>query len=235
MIEVDRLTRVFPGRSRPAVDDVSFSVGQGEVVALVGRNGAGKTSLLDVLATLLLPSRGRARVAGHDVEREAPAVRRAVGYGGTEPRGFYTRLTARQNLAFFAALHPGITDVAARIRELADALELHALLDLPVRTCSDGMQQRVVIARALLGSPRVLLLDEPARALDVIAREQVAQVIRDRLSAGSLGAVLYATHDLESLPDACTRMLVMTGGRLVHDGPPDAAIAKRLLAAEGAA
>lgn len=235
MIVTDHLTRRFPGRAAPAVDEVSFRAGRGEAIALMGRNGAGKTSLLDVLATLLLPSSGRATIDGRDVVAEPEAVRRLVGYAGSGPRGFYIRLTARQNLRFFAALHPDVTDVDARVAELTERLGLGAFIDAPVRTCSDGMQQRLVIARALIGRPRLVLLDEPARALDVVARDVVAGVLRDLLSEGAIETVLQATHDLDALPGLATRVLVMDRGRLVHDGPPEAARVRTLLAAGGRA
>lgn len=235
MIVADHLTRRFPGREAPAVDDVSFRVGSGEAVALMGRNGAGKTSLLDVFATLLLPSSGRAAIGGCDVAREPDAVRRLVGYAGSGPRGFYIRLTARQNLRFFAALHPAVADADARVAELTDQLGLGPFIDAPVRTCSDGMQQRLVIARALVGRPRVVLLDEPARALDVVARAMMARVLRDLLAQGAIETVLHATHDLDALPDLATRVLVMDRGRCAYDGPPEAARVRALLATGGRA
>ena len=232
MIAARALTRTFPGRTTPALDGVSFSIGAGEIVALAGRNGAGKTSLLDVLSTLLLPSSGEASIAGFDVARRPGDVRRHVGYAVSGPRGLYTRLTARQNLEFFAALHPQLADPRARVEELVTLLGLEPFIDEHVRACSDGMQQRIVIARALLGRPRALLLDEPARALDPIARRTIGQVVDTLVRSGEVGAVLYATHDLEALAASATRALVLSRGRLVYDGAPDTAAVSRLLEAE---
>ena len=229
MIAARELTRVFPGREVPALDRVSFSIGAGEIVALAGRNGAGKTTLLDVLSTLLLPSSGEASIAGCDVARRPNDARRHVGYAVSGPRGLFTRLTTRQNLEFFAALHPRIADPKARVDELAALLGLEPFIDHHVRACSDGMQQRMVIARALLGRPSALLLDEPARALDPVARREVGGVIDGLVRRGEVGAVLYATHDLDAIAGTASRALVLSRGRLVYDGAPDGAAIAPLL------
>ena len=229
MIDVRQLTRTFPGSSIPALDGLSFTIGRGEVVALAGRNGAGKTSLLDVIGTLLLPSAGEAIVAGFDVACRASDVRRHIGYAMAGARGLYTRLTVRQNLQFFAALHPQAHEPHARVDEVADLLQLGPFIDQPVRVCSDGMLQRIVLARALLGRPSILLLDEPARALDPVARRHIGGVIDGLLKAGDVGAVLYATHDLEAIEGSATRALVLSRGRLVYDGAPHCAEIARLL------
>ncbi len=228
MIEVRRLTRTFPDKAEPALDCITFAIGRGEVAALAGRNGAGKTTLLDVLATLLLPSAGEAIVAGFDVARRAADVRRHTGYAMAGARGLYTRLTVRQNLEFFAALHPHV-DARARVDDVIARLQLEPFIDQPVRVCSDGMLQRIVLARALLGRPSVLLLDEPARALDPVARRHIGGVIEGLVKAGDVGAVLYATHDLEAIEGAATRALVLSRGRLVYDGAPAASEIARLL------
>ena len=229
MIAARELTRAFPGREVPALDRVSFTIGAGEIVALAGRNGAGKTTLLDVLSTLLLPSTGEARIAGVDVARRPDDARRHVGYAVSGPRGLYTRLTARQNLDFFAALHPQIADPKGRVGEIVTLLRLEPFIDQHVRACSDGMQQRIVIARALLGRPRALLLDEPARALDPVARREVGGVIDALVRRGEVGAVLYATHDLDAIAGSATRALVLSRGRLVYDGLPDGSAIAPLL------
>jgi ABC-2 type transport system ATP-binding protein len=220
MIDVRGLVRSFPGRAARALDDVSFSIEAGEIVALAGRNGAGKTTLLDVLSTLLLPSAGTARVAGFDVVGQGRDVRRRAGYAMTGPRGFYTQLTGRHNLEFFAALHPQIPDPRARVAELVPMLDLSAFVDQRVRECSDGMQQRLVLARALLGRPDVLLLDEPTRALDAVARRGLSDLLASLLSSRAVKAVLYSTHDLDGDEMPARRRLLLDDGRLVSDGAP---------------
>ena len=222
MIEAAALSRAFPGRAERAIDNVSFSIGAGEIVALAGRNGAGKTTLLDVLSTLLLPSGGTARVAGVDIVRDPDAVRRRAAYAMAGPRGLFTRLSGRRNLEFYAALHPAIVDIGARVEELIALLNLGSVVDRPVWNCSDGMQQKLVLARTLLGDPSVLLLDEPMRALDSVARRQLTDIFERFAGGDAPGAVLYATHDLDERWSAASRTLVLSRGRLVFDGVPEA-------------
>lgn len=220
MIHVLQLTRTFPGAPAPALDDVSLSVGEGEIVAMAGRNGAGKTTLLDVLSTLILPSAGTAHVAGFDVEREAHAVRRHMGYAMTGARGLHLRLTGRRNLEFFAALHPQIDSPRARVAELVQLLDLGAYVDRQVVGCSEGMQQTLVLARALLGRPPVLLLDEPTRGLDPVARRRFLAILDSLMQSGELKAVLFATHEIDGGAARPGRTVVLSRGRIVFDGAP---------------
>ena len=235
MIEARGLSRTFPGAGAPALDHVSFTIRAGEIVALAGRNGAGKSTLLDVLSTLLLPSEGSARVAGFDVDRDAASVRRHAAYAMAGPRGLFTRLTGRRNLEFYGALHPQVADIRARIGELIVLLDLGSFIDRTVWNCSDGMQQKLVIARALIGRPSVLLLDEPMRALDSVARRRLTGILEGLVGSGALGAVLYATHDVDELSATASRTIVLSRGRVVFDGVPPAGAIAGLLEAEGGA
>lgn len=219
-VDVAGLTRGFPGRSAPALTEVSFTIEPGEIVALAGRNGAGKSTLLDVLSTLLLPTSGTVRIGGHDAVRHTMRARRLIGYAGAGNRGLYALLTARHNLEFYAALHPCLRDPRARVRELVGLIGLDEFADRQVRHLSDGMQQRVTIARALLGRPSVLLLDEPMRALDIGAAAELRDRIVSLARAGEVGAVVYATHDVAGGIPMGGRALVLQDGRLVHDGDP---------------
>jgi ABC-2 type transport system ATP-binding protein len=219
-IEAVALSRAFPGGRPPAVDGVTFSIAEAEIVALAGRNGAGKSTLLDVLSTLLLPSSGAARIAGHDLVTDTAAARRAMGFAPAGERGLYRLLTARQNLEFYAALHPSIRDARGRVAEVAELLGLADFADRQVRHLSDGMQQKVTIARALLGRPRVLLLDEPMRALDIHAARALRDAIVSLVQSRHVQAVLYATHDIEAGVPMGARALLLEAGRLVFDGDP---------------
>jgi ABC-2 type transport system ATP-binding protein len=234
VIQVDTPTRTFPDAPAPALARLSLSVGAGEIVAMAGRNGAGKTTLLDVLSTLLLPSAGTARVAGFDVERDANAVRRSIGYAMTGPRGLHMRLTGRRNLEFFAALHPQIASPRARVAELVQLLDLGAYVDRQVVGCSEGMQQTLVLARALLGRPPVLLLDEPTRGLDPVARRRFAATLDGLVRRGEVKAVLYATHEIEDAAAPSTRTILLSRGTIVFDGAPSRGQIADLLEAEGA-
>jgi ABC-2 type transport system ATP-binding protein len=196
-----------------ALADVDLEVEWGELVALVGPNGAGKTTLIRVLSTIVLPDSGRVQVAGHDVVHEGAQVRRAVGLDLGGERAWYWRLTGRQNLEFFAALEGSSRYEAQRIAStLLDDLGLADVGDRRVGRYSTGMRARLSLARALLGSPRVLLLDEPTASIDPIS----AAGFRDRLRAVArerrLG-VLVSTHDLREAAGA-DRVVALANGRV---------------------
>ncbi|HYO58028.1 ABC transporter ATP-binding protein [Archangium sp.] len=203
---------------RIALRGVSLEVRAGEVVALIGPNGAGKSTLLRILSGLLLPSAGTARVASRDVVRERPGCRREVGAALADDRGLSPRLTARQNLRFYAALY-GVPprEVDPRIAELAGTLEARRLLDREVRTLSTGEKARVVLMRALLHRPRVLLLDEVTRSLDPgAARRLRTRLLSDVAARGA--AVLFASHDLAEVEAVAHRVLLLDGGRIAAAG-----------------
>ncbi len=205
----------FRGAEVRALGAVSFAVAAGECVGVLGKNGAGKSTLLRCLAGLVSPSAGKASVAGHDCARGGPALRRAAAYLAAEPRSFAWRISGRANLEYFAALH-GMDRQAARRR----AAEVLALVELDgdraVSAMSAGQKQRLAIARALLGEPSALLLDEPGSSLDGEGAEILRREVRARLSRGA--SVLWATHRVEDLAGLAERVLVIDGGRLLHDG-----------------
>ena len=179
-----------------ALQDVSLSAAPGEVLVLVGPNGSGKTTLLKLVSTMLLPDAGRVAVAGADTVRDASRARRAVGFAVAAERSFYPRLTARENLAFFAVLD----DVprAERRERVEWTLERAGLSDAGdtlVMKFSSGMYQRLGIARALLKKPSVLLLDEPTRSLDPAAAARLWKLVRETAGAGS--TILLTTHHFD--------------------------------------
>ncbi len=204
---------------RPALRGVSFDIHAGEVVALIGPNGSGKSTLLRILSGLLLPDAGTARVASRDVVRERPQCRRDVGAALSDDRGLSPRLTPRQNLRFYAALYDvPRAEVDTRIDELAGALEARRILDREVRTLSSGQKARVVLMRALLHRPRVLLLDEVTRSLDPGAARRVrTRLVADAAARGT--AVLFASHDLAEVEAVAHRVLRLDGGRRLASGP----------------
>jgi ABC-type multidrug transport system ATPase subunit len=188
--------------------DVSLAVAPGEVVALVGPNGSGKSTLLRILATLVLPDAGTATVAGHDVVHDDVAVRRHTALVTTEDRSFSMRLTGRQNLELFAALHgvDSVDDALGRVGLSGAADDTYA-------TYSSGMRQRLALARGLMTSPRVLLLDEPFRALDDASAATLRDAIGDAAAGGA--CALVATHHLDELGSVCGRVVALDGGRVV--------------------
>ncbi|WP_392972666.1 ABC transporter ATP-binding protein [Streptomyces sp. LN245] len=221
-VETSGLRREYRTRRGPAVvalDDVSVSVEQGEVHGLLGPNGAGKSTLMKILSTVLLPTSGTGRVLGHDLATEHRRIRPLLGivFGGE--RGLYPRLTARQNLRYWAALY-GLTsrDGIARTDALLDELGLVGRADDRVETFSVGMRQRLHLARGIIGDPRVLLLDEPTNGLDPLAARQLRELIR-RL-AGEGRTVLLATHDLAEAEVLCDRVTMINHGRVVAAEAP---------------
>ena len=197
-----------------ALQDVSFSLQAGEVCVIMGPNGAGKTTLLRILSGILPPTSGTVVIKAQNIAHQTKTLRAEIGCAFGDRPGFYDRLTGRQNLMFFAALH-GLTTRAAtqRIRELADLIELDGL-ERPYQEQSAGMKQRLLLARALLHDPPLLLLDEPTKSLDVAYAQSLRQLIRDRLH-GSLGkTILFTTHQLEDMDQLAGRVAILSDGRL---------------------
>jgi ABC-2 type transport system ATP-binding protein len=196
-----------------ALDGVTVSVPSGTVCALVGRNGSGKSTLLRVLATLVLPDAGSALVDGYDVVGDDVGVRRCASLVTADDRSFSMRLTGRENLELFAGLHDA---PEGAVGEALARVDLDTAGDDVYATYSSGMRQRLALARALLASPSVLLLDEPFRALDDVSADTLRSVIAGAADGGA--TVLIATHHTDELGDRCDQVVELDGGRVVHDG-----------------
>lgn len=228
-VEVDALRRVFRRKQRPevvALDDISMSVRAGEVHGLLGPNGAGKTTLVKVLSTVLLPSAGTATVMGYDVVAATAAVRPRIGivFGGD--RGLYNRLTARQNLRYWAALYkmaPG--EARVRTDALLDRVGLAERADDRVETYSRGMRQRLHLARGLVNDPPVLFLDEPSTGMDPVAAHEFRSIVRQLQAEGR--TVFITTHDMAEAEALCDRVTFIDRGRLLATESP-AALSARL-------
>jgi ABC-2 type transport system ATP-binding protein len=202
-----------------AVDEVSLEIREGELFGLLGENGAGKSTLIRMLSTTILPTSGQARVLGHDVVREAEAVRKLIGIVTGDERSFYWRLTGRQNLEYFAALyHLPRSSIRQRIDELLEVLDVASAADRRFDGYSTGTKQRFAIARGMLTEPRVLFLDEPTRALDPIAADELRDHIANNI-VGRLGyTALLATHTLSEAEAICNRIAIMRAGHVVQVG-----------------
>ncbi|SMB94120.1 ATP-binding cassette domain-containing protein [Deinococcus hopiensis] len=214
MLDIENLGKTY-GR-HVALGGVSLRAEGGEVFGLLGPNGAGKTTLLRIIATLLQPTSGSARLAGHDVVRESEAVRRAVGVvnGGM---GLPARLTGREVLRSFASLYGLMPAQAnARIAELDAALDLGRTLDTRAGEYSTGMKQKVVIARAVIHDPQVLILDEAASGLDIFARRTLMDFVAATRRPGRL--TLYSTHVMSEAEEVCDRVAIIHKGALVTVG-----------------
>src|SRR5712692_5728735 len=214
-----------------ALAGVSLSVRLGEALALIGANGAGKSTLLRILTTLLVPTRGRAVVAGFDVEREPARVRRQLGFHASSEGGFYGRLSARENLEFFAALNNlERAEAAHSIARVVNLLGLAAVMDRQVRTLSTGTVHRLGLARALLHAPAVLLLDEPTRSLDPLAAAEFRRFLRHDVVRQHGTTLLFASHTLAEVEQLADRVALLNAGCLLAWGTQQG-----LLAAAGSA
>jgi ABC-2 type transport system ATP-binding protein len=199
-----------------ALDGVSLEVQEGETVAIVGANGAGKSTLLRILSTLLLPTRGHARIAGLDVSRRPREVCRVLGCHAGSDRGFYARLTGRENLRFFGRLqHLSLPEIDRRTEWLAVHLGLDSALTRQVRLLSAGTVQRLSLARALLHSPRVLLLDEPTRSLDALVAAEFRRYLRQEVVHRGGATLLFASHSLAEVEQLADRVAILDAGKLL--------------------
>jgi ABC-2 type transport system ATP-binding protein len=201
------------GGTTVALDKVSLSVPAGSILALLGPNGSGKTTLLKLISTMLLPDSGRVLVHGADTLIEPQRVRSCVGFAIASERSFFPRLTARENLDFFAALD----DVPRKWRKLRIETTLartglHNAADTLVRKFSSGMYQRLAITRALIKQPSVLLLDEPTRSLDTESRQDFWRLVRKLAANGT--AIVMATHNFEEAAAVGDCVAVLHHGQL---------------------
>ena len=221
MIEVDHLSRHFGPVT--AVDDLSFSVGAGEILGFLGPNGAGKTTTMKVIAGFLAPSAGGVRIGNHDVSRSPLAVKRLLGY---LPEGApaWPDMTPFGLLRFAARVRGMPASVRdARMQQLVTQLALEEVLLRPMESLSKGFRRRVGLALALLHDPAVLILDEPTDGLDPNQKQQVRDLITS-LSRDKI--VIVSTHILEEVEAVCTRAVIIRRGRLVADATPDALAAR---------
>jgi sodium transport system ATP-binding protein len=221
MIEARQLTKVFRDKKRGeirAVDNVSFRAEPGRIYGLLGANGAGKTTLLRMLATLLQPASGSATVAGFDIQREPQKVRGNVGFLAAST-ALYGRLTAREMIAYFGKLN-GLSagEVAARIKRLADELDMHEFLDRRCEKLSTGMKQKTSIARTLVHDPSVMIFDEPTLGLDVMTARSIVRFVRECRERGK--TVIYSTHIMSEVEKLCDVVGIIHDGRLLAEGAP---------------
>ncbi|HEY0675173.1 MAG TPA: ABC transporter ATP-binding protein [Immundisolibacter sp.] len=219
VLTVGGLAKSYGGR--PAVDGVSFSVARDEIVGLLGPNGAGKTTIISMVLGLLEPDAGRVTIDGIDLAR-----RRAAALSRANFAAVYAplpgNLTVRQNLRFFAGVY-GLPRAAVRVDTLLEQFELEALADRRCGLLSSGEQARVGLAKAMLNTPALLLLDEPTASLDPAA----AQALRARivgLTRGQGRGALWTSHNMAEVEAVCDRVLLLWKGRILLQGEPRALV-----------
>ncbi|HEX7263083.1 MAG TPA: ATP-binding cassette domain-containing protein [Candidatus Dormibacteraeota bacterium] len=201
------------------LDDVDLSIGEGEVFALLGPNGAGKTTIVRILSTLIPGDAGTAVVMGHDLRREAAAVRRVIGVTG-QFSAVDDLLTGEENLALMGRLlHLGATERRARTRELLERFDLVEAARQTPATYSGGMKRRLDLAMSLMGRPRLIFLDEPTTGLDPRSRQTMWQIIRELVRDGV--TVLLTTQYLEEADQLADRIAMLDHGRIVAEGTPE--------------
>ena len=228
MIETEKLSKTYhttpinPFRKpaqTTALESVTLRVGRGEAVAVVGRNGAGKTTLLKILATLVLPDGGRAEVCGHDVASQSAAVRSKIGIVTGDERSFYWRLSGRENLNLFGALHNiPRRELKERVARMLESFGLSEAADSPFRSYSYGMKQRLSLARCLMHEPDVLLMDEPNKGIDPLLQARSIEYIRDKIAGSGGRAVLLAPHNLEEAAALGGPVALLDKGRVIFFG-----------------
>lgn len=206
MIEAQQLRKEFQGKI--AVKDISFAVSKGEIFGLLGHNGAGKTTTIRMLTGQLRPSSGRSEIAGFDSIHEQALIKPLIGVVA-EVQNLYERMSAWENLIFFAYLY-GVTK--KRVQETLALVQLQSRARDKVETFSNGMKQRLLIARALLHQPQVLFLDEPSRGLDPASAREVRETVKALASQGV--TIFLTTHNMEEADDLCQRVAFIKEGEL---------------------
>jgi ABC-2 type transport system ATP-binding protein len=216
IIEATGLTKRF-GKTR-ALDGLDLTAGSGQVVALLGPNGAGKTTFIRAVATLLRPDSGQLRVNGHDVRREAAAVRRSIGLAG-QFAAIEPAMTGRENLELVARLFGQDRKAAtSNASSVLESLGLTGAADRLVRTYSGGMRRRLDLGASLVGAPKLLLLDEPTTGLDPRSRIELWDAIRKLVEQGT--DVLLTTQYLDEADNLASHVVIIDHGRVAAAGTP---------------
>src|SRR5215472_4234115 len=214
-VQTFSLTRLYG--SMIALNALNLTVNKGDLFGFIGSNGAGKTTTLRILATFLAPSGGRAEVLGHDVVRDADAVRHVIGYM-PDFFGVYKDMEVTEYLDFFGACYKIPT--AQREKTVNDVLELVGLTEKKgslIGALSRGMQQRLGLARVLIHDPQLLLLDEPASGLDPRARIEMMAILQELQRLGK--TIIISSHILSELQTLCNRVAIIEKGKLIYSGP----------------
>lgn len=221
MITVESLQKRFAAVQ--ALHDVSFTAQDGRITGLLGHNGAGKSTTLRILSTVIKADAGRATVDGHDCASEALRVRRSLGVL-PHASGLYANLTGRENIAYYGRLH-GLSEAELQQASAAliDRLGLGGVIDRRTKGYSQGERLKVALARALIHQPRTVILDEPTNGLDVSAVRMLRELIRELRASGC--CVLFSSHVMQEVAALCDDIVIIARGRVVVRGTPDEILA----------
>lgn len=217
MIEVQNLCKSFG--EVEAVDKVSFTAEDGKITGLLGPNGAGKSTTLRMLYTVFKPDSGTATVDGFDIQRDALKVKSSIGVL-THGAGIYERLSARENIRYYGQLH-GLSgkSLDVRIDELAELLDMQDFIERRTKGFSQGQKTKVALARALIHSPKNVLLDEPTNGLDIMATRGLREVISRLKDAGH--CVVFSSHIMQEVAALCDEIVIIAKGAIASKGSPE--------------
>ena len=219
MIKVENLTKVFIQKNEKklyAVNELSFSAEKGEIVVLLGVNGAGKTTAMRMLSTVLQPTAGTATIEGFDIINDSQKVRSNLGFLSGDT-GLYARLTAREIITYFARLYDVEDEIIKkRINDIAELLDMFEFLDKKVDLLSTGMKQKVSIARSIIHDPPVMIFDEPTAGLDILTAKNIVDFIHKCKNEGK--CVLFSTHIMREAERIADKIVMIHKGKLLAEG-----------------
>jgi sodium transport system ATP-binding protein len=219
MIQVEGLTKIFHDKKRGeviAVNNLKFNCQKGKIYGLLGPNGAGKTTTLRILATMILPTKGKVKVNGFDVVKEPREVRKQIGFLSSET-GLYDRFTPRETVMFFGRIN-GMEDriIEKRMTEIFHNLDMEDFQDVRVNKLSTGMKQKLSIARCIIHDPPILILDEPTVGLDIITAHIVTEYVKSFREQGK--CIIYSTHIMREAERLCDVIAIIHQGDLITQG-----------------
>lgn len=211
MLELKNITKIIGDKI--ILRNFSLSVGAGESLAIIGPNGAGKSTFFKIAAGLMQPTSGDIVLNGEQIRKKSMLLKQYIGYLGHESF-LYNSLTPTENLLFYAKLHK-VKNKEEKVNEILRTIGLHYFKDIPIRSFSRGMMQRLAIGRVLLAEPNVLLLDEPHTGLDQEAIGLLNNLIKEKQNQGV--AILIISHDFEQVMSVCDRAIVLNKGKVVDN------------------
>jgi len=222
MISVQNLVKEFPkkdGSKFYAVDDVSFTANDNEIVCLLGVNGAGKTTTMRVLSTVFQPSGGTATIHGWDIRKDPDKVRENLGFLSGDT-GLYNRLRVHEFIRYFGRLYSMVDkDITQRMDEMAELLDMKDFMDKKIEFLSTGMKQKVSIVRSIIHDPPVMILDEPTSGLDILTARNIISFIRSCKERGK--CVLFSTHIMREAERLADRIVMIHKGKILAEGSLD--------------